>query len=358
MKRFNTDRIRQRMREQNERFPPSKGKLLSSAPIRIALPPQTGKENSAPVATSMNANVLNGPNNTNNNTNNENNIRTKKFPQLSISVTMSEAEDDEGSYNAVSIVQNESTHVSDDEDNNTVQSVWAMMEHYQGTSKDSFNGSGSNEQTLSKKSLDSEVKPKVLSEKIDDTESIDAVRIPTRIHWLEDEDGELMQSSFYTHGEESEIGNVETMEISTNNATDLSTTREDDKCVIFRRDTTAVVNDQAVSPRYSSNSNDQQGQGQPTPARVRQEWVDSEDDEDISTNPGSLLQESMIQSIQLSSHGDSRAAAEISSNLSTHRMQNDNETQLSLASLPESKSVSKFEGSGSTAAQEVTKHKV
>jgi chromosome segregation ATPase len=364
MKRFNTDRIRQRMREHNERFPHSKGKLLSSPPVRISLPPQTDKENLVPFTN--NANALNGPNNTYNE-----DTKSVKIPQLSINVTMSEADDDERSYTA-GMTQNESSRVSDDEDSNTVQSVWAMMEHYQGTSRDSASDEeklqkepvritdndsyeasyhhstaeslGSNTTSTAvhnQKIIDGEVKPKMIVEKNGDS---------TRIHWLEDEDGKIMQSSFDIQ-EASEIGNNEEMETSDNHAIDLSTVDEDDKCAIFRLDAASYVSDQAVSFGHASHSNGRQGQ--PTPARVRQEWVDSGDDDDLSTHPDSLLEESMIQSIQMPSKGVSRAAADIPSNLSTYQIDNDSNTQFSIASLAESKSVSEFEASFSSATSAI-----
>ena len=328
MKKFNTERIRQRMREQNEKFPPSKGKLmLSAAPVRILPPPQTDKENYIPVS----SNNLNG---TTKNNDNISNIRTKKFPHLSISVTMDEAEDEEGNY-AAGRTLNESIKVSDDDDddddeNISVPSAWAMMEHYQGSSKDreSYDRNSSEKSPRSIKN-DRAARSKESPGNYGD-------KIPTRIHWLEDDDGELIQSSFYTHEETSEIGNPDRMELlsSPANTSDLSTAREEDKHIIFRRDSVTCFSDQAIVPGYSSSPNllsENNRLGQPTPAKVRQKWVDAED-EDLSTHPGSLLQESMIQSIQLSSNEDSRGAMETSSHLSSDRIQN--EKKLSLQFLP------------------------
>jgi predicted nuclease with TOPRIM domain len=328
MKKFNTERIRQRMREQNEKFPPSKGKLmLSAAPVRILPPPQTDKENYIPVS----SNNLNG---TTKNNDNISNIRTKKFPHLSISVTMDEAEDEEGNY-AAGRTLNESIKVSDDDDddddeNFSVPSAWAMMEHYQGSSKDreSYDRNSSEKSPRSIKN-DRAARSKESPGNYGD-------KIPTRIHWLEDDDGELIQSSFYTHEETSEIGNPDRMELlsSSANTSDLSTAREEDKHIIFRRDSVTCFSDQAIVPGYSSSPNllsENNRLGQPTPAKVRQKWVDAED-EDLSTHPGSLLQESMIQSIQLSSNEDSRGAMETSSHLSSDRIQN--EKKLSLQFLP------------------------
>lgn len=357
MKRFNTDRIRQRMRDHNERFPHSKGKLLSSPPVRISLPPQTDKENLVPVTND--ANAFNGPSNTYNEC-----TKTVKIPPLSINVTMSEADDNERSYTA-GMTQNESFRVSDDEDSNTVQSVWAMMEHYQGTARDS----SSDEEKLQKEpvmiidndsceasdyhstaeslgsttsSIDSGMKPKMIVEKNGDA---------TRIHWLGDEDGEFVQSSFYTQ-EASEIGSNEEIETSDIDANDLSAVDEDDKRAIFRPDAASYVSDQAVSFVHESHSNDRQGQ--PTPARVRQEWVDLGDDEDLSSRPDSLLEESMVQSVKMSTRGDSPAVADIPLNLSTYLIDNDSNTQFSLASLAETKSVSEFEVHFSAPADDIS----
>ena len=328
MKKFNTERIRQRMREQNEKFPPSKGKLmLSAAPVRILPPPQTDKENYIPVS----SNNLNG---TTKNNENISNIRTKKFPHLSISVTMDEAEDEEGNY-AAGRTLNESIKVSDDDDddddeNISVPSAWAMMEHYQGSSKDrEIYDRNSSEKSPRSIKNDRAARSKESPGNYGD-------KIPTRIHWLEDDDGELIQSSFYTHEETSEIGNPDRMELlsSPANTSDLSTAREEDKHIIFRRDSVTCFSDQAIVPGYSSSPNllsENNRLGQPTPAKVRQKWVDAED-EDLSTHPGSLLQESMIQSIQLSSNEDSRGAMETSSHLSSDRIQN--EKKLSLQFLP------------------------
>jgi chromosome segregation ATPase len=361
MKRFNTDRIRQRMREHNERFPHSKGKLLSSPPVRIFLPPQTDEENLVPVVND--AKALNGPSNTYNE-----GKKTAKIPPLSINVTMSEADDNERSYTA-GMTQNESYRVSDDEDSNTVQSVWAMMEHYQGTARDS----SSDEEKLHKEpvmiidndsceasdyhstaeslgsttsSNDSGIKPKMIVEKNGDS---------NRIHWLGDEDGESVQSSFYTQ-EASESGSNEEMESSDIDANLLSAVDEDDKRPIFRLDATSYVSDQAVSFVHESHSNDRQGQ--PTPARVRQEWVDLGDDEDLSSHPDSLLEESMVQSVNMSSKGDSPAAADIPSNLSTYLIDNDSNTQFSLASLAETKSFPEFEVDFSAPADDITAQKL
>ena len=113
MKKFNTERIRQRMREQKERFPPSKGNLLSAPPVRILPPPVTGKENSIPFS----IDTFNGAENTT-----DGSKKSKRFPQLAISVTMSEAEDEEKE----NLRNEESMKVSDDEDeedDNSVRSV-------------------------------------------------------------------------------------------------------------------------------------------------------------------------------------------------------------------------------------------
>jgi hypothetical protein len=336
MKKFNTERIRRRMREQNEKIPPSKGKLmLSAAPVRILVPPQTDKENYIPVNT-------NNLDSTTKNNDNISNIRTKKFPHLSISVTMDEAEDEEGNYAAGRIL-NESIKVSDDDDdddddeNNSVPSAWAMMEHYQGSSKDreSYDRNSSKKSPGSVENNSAKSNTSPLNHADDRSNKLD--RIPTRIHWLEDDDGELIQSSFYTHEETSEIGNLDTMETlsSPTNTSDLSTAREEDKHIIFRRDSVTCFSDQAIVPGYSSSPNhtseNNNRLGQPTPAKVRQKWVDAED-EDLSTHPGSLLQESMIQSIQLSSNEDSRGAMDTSSHLSSDEIQN--EKKLCLQFLP------------------------
>jgi len=339
------------MRQQNERFPNSKGNLLSSAPVRISIPPQSDKEN---VFSARNKEHIS------NGSNNNGNTKAAKFPQLSISVTMSEGDEDQG-------VQNETRSVSDEEDNNTAPSAWAMMEHYQSPSngRDSVSDeqipsnkslaivgdgcerfsmkegyrnsmgsplcSGSTHTSMNNnKSIESNMKPKMLSEKIDATEQND-VKIPTRIHWLEDEDGELTQTSFYTHEEVSQMGHANELETSNN---DLSTVRENDQCVIFRRGTATFVSDHAVLPNDC--------QVQPTPARVHQEWVDSQDDEDLSTHPGSLLQESMIQSIQLSSNGDSRETVENSFKIPPLQIHTDNEALSSLSSPQELKSIVQF----------------
>ncbi|VEU40446.1 unnamed protein product [Pseudo-nitzschia multistriata] len=382
MKRFNTDRIRQRMREQNERFPSSKGKLLSSAPVRISVSPQSDKENIIPsINNRSKTNISNVPINSAEN----DNIKPRKFPQLSISVTMSEGDEDQG-IPTTDVVQNETSRVSDDGDDSTVPSVWAMMEHYQSPSKD--RDSRSDEVASSKKSLaiveddcerpstkgrspnsvgsslcsvgthktpfqknDNEnyVKPKMLPEAIDALEQKDAIKVPSKIHWLQD-DGELVQSSFYSQGEVSDIAHLDEIETSNN---DLSTVDEEDQGEIFRPDTAASSVEQAVSTSTINFENLRNRTIQPTPARVRQEWVASEDDEDLSSHPGSLLQESMIHSLHLSLHGDSRGAAEKPSHVPFLHVQTDDISQHSISSPKESTSESNvkcIESSGAPTA--------
>ena len=335
------------MREHNERFPNAKGKLLSSAPIRISIPPQTDKENFVPGTNEPNS--MNMPNQTNN----DEGMEKEHIPQISISVTMSEANDDEEIYTD-GVYRSEPFGVSDDEDNSTVTSVWAMMENYEGVLKDSATPSHSpvrieeNDSDESsnyhstEESLGSNTKSTdANNQKSDDAKATEFSRVPSGIRWLEDGDGELMQSSYSTQ-EASESRNDGEFENADNDTTDLSTVDEADKSAIFRQDTLSCISDQAVSSASALRSVG--CQGQPTPARVKHEWVCSGEDEDISTNRDSLLQVSMIQSIQMASSQGSRAMSSMPFNLSANLLGNDSDAEFSLSTLPDLKSVPDFEG--------------
>ena len=65
----------------------------------------------------------------------------EQIPQISISVTMSDGENNEESYSD-DTSRSEPSRVSDD-GNSTVPSVWAMMENYQGIPKDNSTPSSS-----------------------------------------------------------------------------------------------------------------------------------------------------------------------------------------------------------------------
>ncbi len=333
MKRFNTDRIRQRMREHNERFPNSKGKLLSSAPVRIKITSQNDKENLVPVRND--ANSMSQPDQTS-----TEDMATKAIPQIYRSVTMSEA-DEENASNSVGMAQNESIVVSE-EDNSTVPSVWAMMENYHGSFKDMTTPSKSPIRIEENDSDGSSNYHSTEESLASDASSVEEmVEVPSRIHWVEDDDGELMQESYYTQ-EPSDVGNDEKLEGIGNHGTDLSTVDESEKFTIFRKDAPSCVSDQAISSVSALRSNG--GQVQPTPARVKEEWVHAGDDEDVSTNPDSLLQESMIQSMNAASNHGSRATASMASNLSANlQLGNDSDTELSLSILPDPKMFSGLE---------------
>ena len=283
MKKFNTERIRQRMREQKERFPPSKGNLLSAPPVRILPPPVTGKENSIPFS----IDTFNGAENTT-----DGSKKSKRFPQLAISITMSEAEDEEKE----NLRNEESMKVSDDEDeedDNSAPSAWAMMEHYQDFSEDEDICNRISNSPCAIKDTFSKDKP-LPENTAADPASKELSRSPPRIHWSDGGDGGLIQSPFYTQDDTFEIRNI--------NTTDgmiSPTTFRNDKNLIFRQDNATCFSDQAIIPEHASESlsvlDNNFNLGQPTPAKVRQNWVEAEN-EDLSTNPDSLLQESMIKS--------------------------------------------------------------
>ncbi len=314
--------------------------MLSSPPVRISNPPQTDKENLVP---GMNdADSMNKPNQTYNEE-----VATEEIPQIFRTVTVSEADDDDVSHTD-GMAQSESSVVSDDQDTSTVPSVWAMMENYQGVFKDMITPSKSPvriEENDSDGSSNYHSTEESLGSDASSTDGL--VEVPSRIHWEDDEDGELMQTSYYTQ-EASDIVNDGKLEASGNHNIDLSTVDEADKFTIFRMDAPSCVSDQAVSPMSVLRSNGRQGQ--PTPARVKEEWADAVDDEDVSTNPGSLLQEPMIQSVKNASAHDSRGSAGMPSNLSANLLDNDSATQLSLSTLPEPKTFSYFADDSSAGA--------
>lgn len=274
----------------------------------------------------------------------------EQIPQISISVTMSDGENNEESYSD-DTSRSEPSRVSDD-GNSTVPSVWAMMENYQGIPKDNSTPSSSpvkieeNESDESsnyhstEESLGSNTAyTDAENENFGDALGDGLNQIPSGIHFVED-DGELIQNSYYTH---------EGLDLE--NSSDRSTINEAEKATIFRQDAQSQVNDQATS--YVSGV--RSAQGQPTPAKVRQKWASSGGDEEFSMNDDSLMQESLAQSIQMILSQGSGAKAGMPSNLSDKLLDNDSATQLSLSTLPELKNISIAESYSPQVAADLSK---
>lgn len=310
------------MRDQQGKLA-SKGMVLSSPPIRIPTRvSELEKENVGPDASRM----------TNVN-------KTTRPAHLTISVTMSEGDDDNCAAYQTNLHQSlggdSVEHNSVEDGGSPNVSVWAMMEHYQDFSKDdsnqheittSFNPShGYSEvphMTTGKRSIS--VVPSVESNSgayasaeedsfggensaVEEQEasSVEATKTPTRIHWLEDENGELVQNSYYTlEGASLVVSAASSNESVENDNSSIGeqlfvvqgvTNQERDRSNVFRHGTTHIFDHEGESG-LTNSPNPKLHRGQPTPARVRKEWNQESADDDLSSQPMSLLQESIIRS--------------------------------------------------------------
>jgi chromosome segregation ATPase len=259
-------------------------------------------------------------------------LNLKRPPPLAISVTMSEAEDDDNEVEKRAIVTDllEQIHQNIDDSNGEEgssqnnASVWAMMEHYEGTPDESPRKSvntfeASNDEGASLRS---------------------AVMDSSRIQWAEDENGELIQSSFYTLGSShtgpEDHGGVEVSDEELSRASQVGSPAAHGRHVIFRSGDPTEDNVQEQKDCRFSCPN--VSMARHTPAKVHQRWKDDIEVEegDLSSEPGSLLQVSMVQSVQASSETpveSSRTGIPNDASFTLPSIDIENMTQLSLASL-------------------------
>jgi hypothetical protein len=290
MKRFNTDRIRRRMKEQQGRFA-SKGKMLSMAPIRVLSPPPPPPP---PRPHSLQKKMAE------NDKENPSQISmASKPPPLAISVTMSETEDDDHYQPAanqqdatneirallhdIDVVLEENAESSSESSGDI--SAWAMMEHYTNAKDSHSKGSHKISYPDSKGDYQS------FSTERSGIES-------SRIHWTEDENGELVQSSFYTQGDDTvseQTGSAASNSLdasSTDNGTGSTAVHE--RRVSFDRNerVNAKEEDHEIAALHS------------TSRKVQRKWIEESDGaagDDCSSPPNSFIQEPMIQSVYTAS---------------------------------------------------------
>ncbi|KAG7353969.1 hypothetical protein IV203_003325 [Nitzschia inconspicua] len=149
-KRFDTERIRRRMKEQQERVG-SKGKMLSMAPMRVLSPPPPSPPQRLP--SSQKIAIERAKNDSTDAT------KTSKPPPLAISITMSEAEEEIGNNHEsgaetsavndfkalIDNVHSEfDQHLDSDSQSSQNVSVWAMLEHYNPPTETKENGLNDN----------------------------------------------------------------------------------------------------------------------------------------------------------------------------------------------------------------------
>jgi hypothetical protein len=269
-------------------------------------------------------------------------------PALSIAVTMSEDGDE---------LYNRTQAVAENDANN--ESAWAMMEHYHLARDDgSHNASqplpfASEQGSLSVfdsslrydsssfQSSDSEhsqsqdifAYPKRQSWEGMNVKQIAALQTPAKIEWHENEDGELVENSFYAHQSVSRISAIdheETMVSSPSEHVVAWTENNDSELEDSQQNDDTPNHD-----NYYPDPSAKYVKTQPTPARVKLEWQEESHLQDGgSIPPASLLQESLIES---DCHPDSEQLADESGtkghDLDLSMSQLDNETQLSAPSL-------------------------
>lgn len=277
-KKFNAQRIRRRMKEQQERFG------------------SKGKENSS-IASSYQSSLASKS------TNEEHALQDKgemeqssPNPRLTIAVTMSEEEEDpvEESHQTNLSVQDESTAAN--------VSAWAMMEHYIFAKDNGVKESKDSSYNFSfESSSDSEVLREMSSTRSTPSQGIfvpqsDFKRYettPVRIGWRTDENGELVQNSYYSFDSE---GPSSRHQLTPGVVRDANSEAQQDSP---QSNDTVDEDDFFPNPLVAAAS-----QAQPTPARLRKEWKDERVED--SSLPTSLLQESMIQSDYHRSEATSR----------------------------------------------------
>jgi hypothetical protein len=321
-KRFNSQRIRRRMKEQQERFGSNKGKIAHTSTMRKKFSASSKGEENALGATN---------------------------PPLAISVTMSEDAEDQGesSHGTGAMVEVERQRMGLDNDESTTcnnVSAWAMMEHYQlendGDQRHqaaqqfleatelnnetsfwesslvmesySFQSSSSEDSGKNSQRKGTNIIKKIFVPPVDDWDEKNFddsflrdpnLKAPSKIEWHADGNGEMVQNSFYTQDSLSDPRR----EASRDDSVDTSTGQRvewghetgesgagdvvDDQTLSQGTDSSAILDDSFPSPLVISS------QPQPTPARLRKEWQDGriQPDEDFSPT-NSLLQESMIHS--------------------------------------------------------------
>jgi chromosome segregation ATPase len=267
------------MKEQHERF---RGKVLSSKSLAS---PSLAKVHDLLVPSE--------------------NLNSSPNPGLTIAVTMSE---DEGEENV--------NHGDISDANN--ESVWAMMEHYQFAKDDesqnisrqlqhtieqggqsffdlslgyesySYQSSESSQlQQIPRQDIFVPSKQAMNVKQIAALEKNAACETPVKIEWHENEDGELVQNSFFSQESVSPLSTVGYDD-------DLSHTQSlvGGELEASRNE---IEMDDSRSSRFSPSPNILKSQ--PTPARLMRKWQGERKTEDGDSTPhASLLLESMIQS--------------------------------------------------------------